>query len=389
MEIKNDPAAVATLARDLLSRVPVDAAELLAQESPHHIEAVLKALPPDFAARVAAQLPGAIQADNIETRVPGAIHELMEPVRGVLAPGTTVAEAGQYLRQVEAPNEITYLYVTDAQNKLLGLVVIRDLLLSKPGQTLSEIMLKNPFRLMSDMAVGEAVKLAVKRHYPVYPVCDESGQFTGIVRGWKLFERQAIEISAQSGSMVGVNKEERLATPVGPAFAQRHPWLQVNLITAFLDVFVVGMFSGTIEKIVALAAFLPVLAGQSGNTGCQALAITLRGMTLGDMDGYPARKMIFKELTLGLLNGMFTGLIAAAAMWWYASPSHEAPRLALTIWIAMMGGCVVAGFAGVMIPLTLRKFGADPVTASAIFLTTCTDIAGMGLMLLLATLIVL
>ncbi|HVT36351.1 MAG TPA: magnesium transporter [Nevskiaceae bacterium] len=380
----------AALVRDLKSRVPEDAAALLARQAPERIAQALEMLPPDLAARIAAQLPGALQAETAEIRVPQQISELMEPVHGVLPATTTVAQACDYLRHEDTPTEvITYLYVADEGDRLLGLVLMRDLIVAVPGKTLREIMLGNPFHLLPQMKIGEAVKLAARRHYPVYPVCDERGHIIGIVRGWKLFERQAIEISAQSGSMVGVNKEERLATPVGPAFAQRHPWLQVNLLTAFLDVFVVGLFSGTIEKIVALAAFLPLLAGQSGNTGCQALAITLRGMTLGDAEGYPKKRIFMKELSLGLLNGVFTGLVAAGAMYWYASPSPDAFKLALTIWLAMVGGCIVAGLAGVAIPLLLKRFGADPVTASAIFLTTCTDIAGMGLMLVLATVIVL
>src|SRR3546814_5097352 len=98
----------------------------------------------------------------------------------------------------------------------------------------------------------------------------------------------------------------------------RHPWLQINLLTAFLAGFVVSLFEGTISQVVVLAAFLPILAGQCGNTGCQALAITLRGLTLGDMQDYPVRKLLFKELLLGAINGLFTGLVAGAAMWWSA-----------------------------------------------------------------------
>jgi len=390
---ESEQEAVQELLRALRGRVPVDAAELLAQEPPERIEAVLRALPHDFALRIAFELPEALRpADarsNVEVPVPGQVSELAEPARGVLKLGTTVAAARKFLRGADGVADITYLYVVDEQNRLLGLVIMRDLFLAEPGQKLDEIMLKKPFGFRPEMPIGDAIKAAMRRHYPVYPVVDAQGVLAGLVRGWRLAERQAIEISAQSGSMVGVGKEERLATGVAPAFKMRHPWLQVNLLTAFLDVLVVGTFSGTIEKMVALAAFLPVLAGQSGNTGCQALAITLRGITLGEAEGYPIRKIFSKELLLGLLNGVFTGIVAAGAMWWYASPAPEAPRLALTIFLAMIGGCAVAGLAGISIPMLLKKFGADPVTASAIFLTTCTDIAGMGLMLLLATAIIL
>lgn len=390
----NQPAAsfdLAAVTRNLLSRVPVDAAELLARETPEHIEQVLAALPPDFAARVVAQLPGAIQAESLEAEVPVAISELTDPVRGALPEQTTVAAAAAWLRGAETPAEITYLYVTDEQQKLIGLVVMRDLIIAEPQQTLGQIMIRNPFRLAPDTPVGEAVKLAIKRHYPVYPVCDAEGRLIGIVRGWKLFERQAVEIAAQSGRMVGVGNEERVHTGIWESLKNRHPWLQVNLLTAFLAAFVVGHFESTIAQIVALAAFLPVLAGQSGNNGCQALAITLRGYTLGDLDSFPLRKHLWKEIVLGAANGFLTGIIAGIAMWLTAvgDGNEQALMLAGVICVAMTGACVISGVLGVLVPLALKKFGADPATASSIFLTTGTDIAGMGLMLALATAFVL
>ena len=217
------------------------------------------------------------------------------------------------------------------------------------------------------------------------------GVLLGLVYGWRLFEYVATEISAQTGAVVGVDREERITTPVLAAFRMRHPWLQVNLLTAFAAAFVVGLFEDTIARIVVLAVFLPVLAGQSGNTGCQALAITLRGLTLGELTDMPVSRVLRKEVILGAMNGFFVGLIAAGAMWAYAAMSGaEQPAvLALVILIAMVGACVGSGIFGVMVPLTLRRFGADPAMASSIFLTTFTDILGMGLMLLLATSLVL
>jgi magnesium transporter len=326
-----------------------------------------------------------------EIALPGSVGDLMEEPGGVLPESATVHDAIEFLRASRDARQITYLYTHDGDERLSGLVVIRDLLLSRPDQPLSEVMLPAPFALAPEMPASEAIKAAVHRHYPVYPVVDGDGHLLGVVRGWRLFERQAIEITAQSGQMVGVDKEERVYTSLWQAFRMRHPWLQINLLTAFLAGFVVSLFEGTITQIVALAAFLPILAGQSGNTGCQALAITLRGLTLGDLARYPVRRLIGKELLLGALNGAFTGAVAAAAMWWTAAHGHnpQAPMLALVIWLAMVGACTLSGLFGVMVPLLLRRCGADPVTASSIFLTTGTDIAGMGLMLGLATTLVL
>jgi magnesium transporter len=377
------------LLRTVRARVPLDAAELLAQEDPQHIEAVLRALPQELALRIAFHLPEALRppdhsAANIEIPVRGLVSELMEKAHGVFESGTTAAAAVEYLSKDDDVSDITYLYIVDRQNNLLGLVVMRDLLLAGRDQALDEIMIRKPFALQPDMSIGDAVKAAIRRHYPVYPIADREGKLVGVVRGWRLAERQVIEISAQAGRMVGVT-EEQVNTPIWDAFLKRHPWLQLNLLTAFLAGCVVSMFEGTITQIVALAAFLPILAGQSGNTGCQALAISLRGLTLGRFDELPRRKLLIKEATLGLLNGLGTGLVAGGAMWYYAGNSGNGPILALVILLAMTGACVSSGVSGVLIPLTLRRFGFDPATASSIFLTTVTDIVGMGLMLLLAT----
>jgi magnesium transporter len=386
----------AELVRAARKRVPLDAAELLAQENAETIEAVLRALPPDLALRIAIELPASLrpQGDEGDSKlpVPGQVSELTDPERGVVKSGTTVQQAIDFLRQSEFASEITYLYVVDAGERLLGLIVIRDLLLAELSQTVDEVMIARPFTLSPAMDIADAIKAAVRRHYPVYPVVDAEHKLIGSVRGWRLAERQAIEISAQAGRMVGVT-EEQVDTPLWEAFRKRHIWLQVNLVTAFLAGAVVSLFEGTITQVVVLAAFLPILAGQSGNTGCQALAISLRGLTLGNFDQVPRKALLAKEAALGALNGLGTGLVAALAMWFYAGSSENSAgsplMLGLVILLAMTGACVSSGLSGVLIPVTLRKFGFDPATASSIFLTTVTDIVGMGLMLLLATTLVL
>lgn len=393
-----EPSAESPSIRDLVravrGRVPVDAAELLAQEAPDTIAAVLAALPADLARRITMELPENLrqQTEGEDAKAPESVSDLVEPARGVLDSGTTVQQAIDYLRDADSVTEITYLYIVDGAKKLLGLVVMRDLLLAQPAQPIDDIMIRRPYAFNPAMSIGDAIKAAVKRHYPVYPVVDAEGKLVGSVRGWRLAQQQAIEISAQSGQMVGINKLERATTGIWEAFKMRHPWLQLNLLTAFLAGFVVSMFEGTISQIVALAAFLPILAGQSGNNGCQALAITLRGITLGDTDAHPVSKLIAKEAVLGAMNGIFTGVIAGAAMWWSAGGLHGNPQalmLAGVILVAMTLACMASGLFGVLIPLFLRKVGADPSTASAIFLTTGTDISSMGLMLLLATVLVL
>lgn len=390
---------------------PGEAASRLAARPQDEVTAILDRLPPVRASEIAALMelvvpapasagaqpsrgttdPGDVE-DSAEAaeQVEGTVQALLVEPSGVMTPDTTVAGALDHLVHTEPVTGITYIYVVD-DDRLQGVVAMRDLLLGRPGQELREIMTPEPFALRPDTPLTEAIQAALTQRHRLYPVTDDSGRLLGLVYGWQLFESMATELSAQSGSMVGLDREERLSTPVLKAFRMRHPWLQVNLLTAFTAAFVVGLFEDTIARIVALAVFLPVLAGQSGNTGCQALAITLRGLTLGELAEFPVRSLLRKEIVLGAMNGFFVGLVAAAAMWIYAglTGTGEPMLLGLTILIAMVGACIGSGVFGVLVPLTLRRLGADPAMASSIFLTTFTDVLGMGLMLLLATLLVL
>ena len=152
----------------------------------------------------------------------------------------------------------------------------------------------------------------------------------------------------------------------------------------------VAFFQDTVDKIVVLAMFLPVLAGQSGNTGCQALAVTLRGLTLGELDRGGYRRLFAKEAWLGMLNGVMVGIVAGTGMYFVARGQGrpDALPLALVVVAAMTGSCVVSGVFGALVPVTLRRLGADPATASSIFLTTATDVVSMGLLLGLATMLI-
>jgi len=319
------------------------------------------------------------------------VGRLMEKPVGQFSPDVTVKQAVEQLRNMVKEAFITYGYVTDAQGKLRGVLVMRDVLLANPSQHVSEIMLRDPFSLTPRMSVQDAIRNVWNKHFPVYPVCDEEGKLIGLARGYALFEEQNTRISAQAGKMVGVEEGDRLSTPWFRSFKFRHPWLQINLLTAFLAAAVVGTFEETIGQVVVLAAFLPVLAGQSGNTGCQALAVALRGLTLGDLKKDKEKFLLTKEAWLGFLNGTFVGVIAALGMYAYAAAHDhpQAPMLAFVVFLAMIGSCVISGIFGAFVPITLKKFGFDPATASSIFVTTATDVASMGLFLSLATLLVL
>ena len=340
-------------------------------------------------AQLFANAPPSLTAHwkTIQAFPPDTVGRLMEPPTAMFGPNETVGAVSDKVRELVKKIFITYCFVIDDAGKLVGIVTMRDLLVASPAAKLQDVMLKNPFSLKPTLALMEAMKLVLNRHFPIYPMTDNDGKLIGLVRGQAMFEEQAFEISAQAGTMVGVKKEERLATEWPTSLKFRHPWLQLNLLTAFVAAAVVGIFQDTVDKLVILALFLPVLAGQSGNTGCQALAVTLRGMTLGELKSGTEKALVTKEALLGFLNGALVGVSAGAGMFVVATmqKNENALALSLIVMAAMIGSCMISGISGAIIPLLLKRAGADPATASSIFLTTATDVASMGMLLGLAT----
>jgi magnesium transporter len=392
--------------QDALTRcAPHEAAAMLQDHSDEDGAKALQAVNPMIAQQILAELDDEKRCSILAAAPIEKAHQwmhnqqypedsvgwLMEPPVAVFRPQMTIRDTIEALRVLTKKAFITYGYVTDDSNRLIGVLVMRDLMLGDPDKLLQDVMWPNVFSLRPNMALTEAMKVSINRHFPVYPVCDHEQRLLGLVRGQTLFEARAIEISAQAGTMVGVEKEERLATPVVRSLRLRHPWLQVNLITAFAAAGVVGMFQDTLDKVLLLAVFLPVMAGQSGNAGYQALAVALRGLTLGDIPPGQERRLVLKEGLLGFLNGALVGLTAGLGMWGYAAwKGHpQAHLLGVVVFVAMVASCIISGLCGALIPLILRRCGTDPATASGIFLTTATDVVSMGFFLGLARWLIL
>jgi magnesium transporter len=375
---------------ELDAHEPAAAARALSGLPPGRANSILSAMSEESRDRILDAAPAGSWAEAL--RFPeGTVGRLLEEPPAVFRVGTSVATAIDVLRETIRQRMVVYLFVVDSGNRLLGVCAFRELLYADRSQTLDQVMLRAPFFLRPEMTLVQAMREVVTRHYPVYPVCEADGTLVGQVRGQTLFEQQAFEISAQAGAMVGVEREERLATPLMRSFKFRHPWLQINLLTVFISAAVVGAFQGTIDRIVVLAMFLPVLGGQSGNLGCQSLAVVLRGMTLGELRGMKVVGLLAKEALLGLMNGIVTGALAGVAMYIVAGrhPENGSPLyLAAITMLSMAIACVVAGVSGTAIPLVLRRLGADPATASSIFLTTITDVVSMGTFLALVTVLI-
>jgi magnesium transporter len=369
-----------------------EVAAVLTRLSPGFAQDILSALPPETRERALAAAPGeyARQWQRNALYAEDTIGRMMDPVYAEFPPQATVGQAIDALRELVKQAFITYIYIVDDDERLLGIVTMRDLLFNDNDRALRDVMLPDVFALHAPTRLEDAMKQVLDRHYPVYPVVDAENRLRGLLRGQSMFEARAFDIAAQPGSMVGVEKEERLGTPWPRSLFMRHPWLQLNLLTAFFAAAVVGFFQDTIDRLVILALFLPVLAGQSGNTGCQALAVTLRGMTIGELKPGAARMLVTKEAGLGFLNGVGVGVFAAIGMYVTAAGQHskDAVMLSVVVFLAMIGSCVASGLSGAMVPLTLKRLGFDPATASSIFLTTATDVVSMGMLLGLATLLV-
>ena len=377
----------------LLERTqPQQAAEALLELNPGMVQSILAEIESGARGLITASAPpGVAEQWKRNAGYPkGTIGQLMDAPIAVFRPEMTVGESIEALKPVVRSAFVTYIYVVDEDYRLVGLVTMRDLLFNSREASLAEVMLKDPFELKPDLTVPEAMKLTVNRHYPQYPVCDFNGKLVGLVRGAALFELEAFEITAQAGAMVGVEKEERISTSIPQSFKYRNPWLLINLLTAFAAGGVVALFQGTLDRLIILAAFLPVLAGQSGNTGCQALAVTIRGITLGDIKPGGGGGLVSKEALLGLANGIVTGVLCGIAMYLLAvsQSSPHALMLGVVVALAMTGSCAISGVSGALVPLALKRMGADPATASSIFVTTATDVASMGLLLALATVMV-
>lgn len=297
-----------------------------------------------------------------------------------LRPSDTVEGALSRLRRGGVQRVI---YAVDDDLRLLGRISLQKLALSEPDTTLEDLV--EPV-LVSVSAVEpmEAVVEAFAEDMVVHvPVVDLDGRLIGYFQEGQMTEAAKRDATADLQTMVGVSANERALSPVGFAFRKRMGWLQVNLLTAFMAAAVVGIFEDTIAKVTALAVLLPVVAGQSGNAGAQALAVTMRGLALREITLRHWLKVTWKEARVGFLNGVAIAVTCGIGVYvWSGSLG-----LVAVICSSMVLAMVAAGLAGALVPILLSRFGQDPATASSIILTTVTDIAGFFAFLGIASLL--
>ncbi|HAV64642.1 MAG TPA: magnesium transporter [Verrucomicrobiales bacterium] len=268
--------------------------------------------------------------------------------------------------------DVSYLYVVDRAHKLTGVVPIRELVFAQPDRLIADLMRRDVAFVRVDDDQEEIARRFEHYHYLGLPVLDRHGRLVGIVKATDALEIAREEATEDMQLMVGLSGEERALTPWNKALGRRLPWLYVNLATAFLAAFVVGLFESTIASWTALAIFLPIVAGQGGNAGMQTLTVIIRDMALGELTPGDGRKALIKEAVLGVVNGIAIGIVVGLIGWWW----KDSPELGLVAGAAMVLNQIAAALSGVLIPFGLKWFKVDPAMASSIFLTTVTDVAG-------------
>ena len=264
-----------------------------------------------------------------------------------------------------------------------GRVDFQDLALAEPDQALTRIARKIVDAVQDTAPREDVVEKMQQDAVTDLPVIDFDGHLVGVMRQAKLASAVEQETSLDIQTMVGASRDERVLSPAFFAVRERLPWLQINLLTAFLAASVVGLFESTIAKFTALAVLLPVVAGQSGNAGAQALAVTMRGLVLREISLRHWPKVAFKEVSVGFFNGLAIAATTALAVYVWS----QSIGLVLIIASAMVISMVAAGLAGALVPITLSRFGQDPAQSSSIILTTVTDVVGFFSFLGIATLL--
>jgi magnesium transporter len=314
-----------------------------------------------------------------------SVGELMKPAPLTLNENITIEETITLVRSVPKDILFTYGMVVNDSNVLTGVLVFKDVFYYENSEVIKNIFIKNPVSFKPNVNVLDVFNRTAGNQIPEYPVVNDENKLIGVLRGTYINEAHDLNITSQSGSLVGVSKDESIDTTWLQCVKLRGPWLLLNLVTAFMAGAVVGVFQDTIDKIVLLAMFLPVLAGQSGNTGAQALAVLIRELTSGDL-GPKVKSQLFKEAVLGVVHGFSVGVICSVVMYFIATGQNNphAAVLSAIILFSMTASCLVSGLMGAAVPVTLKKFGADPAAGSSIILTTGTDIVSMGVMLFLA-----
>jgi magnesium transporter len=374
---------------------PEMAAQLLADRPAEEIAKLIQEIPSDDAAALVDYLPEDLSTAVLELMRPkesGQVGNLLEypektagrimnPNVFALSEDLTVGEGIIQLQSSRDVEMVFYLYIVDARRHLVGVTSLRRLLLVSPETPLKRIMAPEVTSVRADTDQEEAARLVASYNLLAIPVVDEENKLVGVITVDDVIDVIKDEATEDIYRLAGVTSDERVFTPPGESLTKRLPWLAVNLVTAFIAASVVSLFEQTIDQVVALAVFMPIVAGMGGNAGTQTLTVIVRGIALGELNWGNTRKALLKEALVGLGNGLVLGTLGALVVWLMKGN----PVLGGVLGLAMVINMFIAATAGTLIPLGLRALKIDPALASSVFITTFTDVAGFASFLGLAT----
>lgn len=384
------------LAVEALSELgPEKGALLLADRPAEEIARLVQEVPSDDAAGLIDNLPDELSAavlDLIRPKPGGGVSELLEydeqtagrlmnPHVFALSEDFTAGEAITAIQGARDVEMVFYLYVVDQRRHLVGVTSLRRLILVSPETPLKRIMTTDVYSARVDVDQEEVAKHVASYNLLAIPVVDVENKLVGVITVDDVIDVLKDEATEDVFRLAGVSAEDGVLTPPFDSLKRRIPWLLVNLVTAFGVAFVVSRFNATIEKVVYLAALMPVVAGMGGNAATQTLAVVVRGIALGELTWGNARQAVLKESLVGLGNGLALGLMAVLGAWLLADDWALGAILGLAMIITMF----IAAVAGTLIPLGLRAAKVDPALASSVFITTLTDVFGFLSFLGLAT----
>jgi magnesium transporter len=298
----------------------------------------------------------------------------------------TLEVALRYLRRLgELPDQLDKLFVVDREDTLIGVLPLKRLLTSDPEASVAAVMVEDVVKFRPADDAHEAAQAFERYDLVMAPVVDANERLIGRLTVDAVVDYIRESADADMLSMAGLREEEDLFSTVWRSAKNRWLWLSVNLATAFIASRVISVFEGSIEKLAALAALMPIIASIGGNTGNQTIALIVRGLALGQITHANARRLIVKELGVALLNGVVWGAAVAVFAWLL----YDSPALGGVMALAMLLNLIVAALAGIFIPVTLEKMKRDPAIGSSVLLTFTTDSMGFFIFLGLATLLLL
>lgn len=313
---------------------------------------------------------------------------LMNPdVVAVQADMTKVEALREVTRLAEETDDFYMIYVVDENRHLLGYVSFKALFRAKSHEHIRNIMDPEVVSVTVDTDQEDVAKLVSRYNLPTLPVVDMHNRLVGTVTFDDIMDVIEEENTEDILLIAGVSDNAGLRDGLWASMKTRLPWLMVNLATASLSGFVVSLFSSTIDRIVILASFMPIIAGIAGNGATQALAVTIRRISTEGIPGHKALRVILKEISVGGANGVVLGVIASVAAALIALAMGSSPIFGLVIFSAMCANMLISGLAGSSIPIMLERAGADPAVASSILITAITDVLGFSLLLGLASLL--